>query len=121
MITRIELLQVLTPNKRMGIRVFSLIVLGLLLSSMAFSQEISDDLSKHRIRKNSVDLTLGGSGLFISANYSRIIMVEPNYFLNASVGIGTVIMIGGVSIPHQLTFNFGKKSSFLELGLGGTF
>ena len=103
------------------VRKYNLIILGLLLSSMALSQETHESISKHRIRKNSVDLTLGGSGLFISANYGRIIMVEPNYFLNASVGIGTVIMIGGVSIPHQLTFNFGKKSSFLELGLGGTF
>ena len=102
-------------------RNYSLLVFGLLLSSIVLSQETTNDLNKHRLRKNSIDLTLGGSGLFLSANYTRTIIVKPNYFVSASVGIGTVIMIGGVSVPHQLSFNIGKKSSFLELGLGGTY
>ena len=102
-------------------RGFSLMFIGLFMSTMAFSQVNSDVTDNQKVRKNSVDLTLGGSGLFLSANYSRTILVKPSYFVNASAGIGTVVMIGGVSVPHQLTFNFGKKSSFLELGLGGTF
>ncbi len=100
---------------------YSLVVIALLLSSMAFSQKTPEGLSKQRERKNSVDLTIGGSGLFLSANYSRTIVAKQTYFMNASVGIGTVIMIGGISVPHQLTFNIGKRSSFLELGMGGTY
>jgi hypothetical protein len=108
-------------NKKTRLKSHSLIVVGLLMTTMAFCQEKQDDLGKSKVRKNSVDITLGGSGLFLSTNYSRVIMAKPNYFINASVGIGTVIMTGGITLPHQLTFNFGKKSSFLELGLGGTF
>lgn len=102
-------------------RNFSLMLIGLFMSTMAFSQVNSDVTDNQKVRRNSVDLTLGGSGLFLSANYSRTILVKPSYFVNASAGVGTVIMIGGVSLPHQLTINFGKKSSFLEVGLGGTF
>lgn len=103
------------------IRNNSLIVLCLLLSSMVFSRGNYEDLSKSLKRKNIVDLTIGGTGLFVSANYSRIISVKSNYFIDASVGIGSVPYIGGISLPHQLTFNFGKQSSFWELGVGGTY
>lgn len=101
------------------IRIISLVGLCLLLSVIAYSQE-NEDLSE-TVKKNTVDLTVGGTGLFVSVNYSRILLIKSNYFINTSAGIGTVIMIGGVSVPHQLTFNIGKKSSFLELGIGGTF
>jgi len=107
-------------NKKIRLRNISLIIVGLLVTTIALSQEKQDVLGKSKVRKNSIDLTLGGSGLFLSTNYSRVIMAKPNYFINASIGIGTVIMVGGITLPHQLTCNFGKKNSFLELGLGGT-
>ncbi|MCK5137059.1 MAG: hypothetical protein KAR19_14835 [Bacteroidales bacterium] len=100
---------------------FSLIAFCLLLSPIVYSQENNGDLKKILERKNSVDLTIGGTGLFLSVNYSRILAVKSNYFINTSVGIGTVPFIGGISLPHQVTFNLGKKSSFLELGIGGNF
>jgi len=108
-------------RKMKRIRSFSLIVFCLLLSSMVFSQEKNYDLNTTLKRKNAIDVTLGGTGLFISANYSRIIAVNSNYFVNVSVGVGSVPMVGGTTLPHQLTINFGKESSFLELGIGGTF
>lgn len=55
---------------------------------MAFSQENNSDLSKTFKRMNSADITIGGTGLFIFANYSRVIAVKSNYFINASVGVG---------------------------------
>ncbi len=67
---------------------------------MGFSQENNDDLNKTLKRKNSVDLAIDGTGLFLSTNYSRIIAVKSNYFVNVSVGIGTVPFIGGTSIPY---------------------
>ncbi len=72
-------------------------------------------------KKNTVDVTLGGGGIFVSVNYSRIVFVESKYFLCASVGIGTAPFIGGSTYPHQLSINFGKKRDFLELGLGGSY
>jgi hypothetical protein len=102
-------------------RNYSLLFIALVIPSMVFSQKTADDLTTRNIRKNCIDVTVGGSGLFLSTNYSRVLTVQPGYFVNASVGVGTVIMMGGTSVPHQLTFNFGKKSSFLEVGFGGSF
>ncbi len=72
-------------------------------------------------QKNNVSLTLGGNGLFLSASYDRIISVKPGFFVDASAGIGIIPGVAGPVIPHQVIFNLGKKSSFLELGLGGTY
>ncbi len=72
-------------------------------------------------RKNSVDITIAGTGIGFSANYSRIMAVKEKYFVVASVGVGLLPSVGGVSIPHQITFNFGKHSSFFEAGIGGVF
>lgn len=97
-----------------------LIGMCLLLSVTVYSQENNANLRKS-VMKNSIDLTVGGMGLGASINYSRILLVKSKYFINASVGIGTVPSIGGITIPHQLTYNFGKKNSFLELGVGGSY
>jgi hypothetical protein len=102
-------------------RIISLVGLCLLLSMVVYSQENDNNLSKLVKRKNNIDLTIGGTGLFASVNYNRILLVKSNYFINASVGIGTVPFIGGITLPHQVTFNLGKKSSFLELGIGGSY
>ena len=88
----------------------------LLVSTIAFAQE-----EKRNIIKNSVDATIGGMGLGISLNYSRTISVKDNYFIVASAGIGTLPALGGYSIPHQITYNIGSNSSYLELGLGGNY
>jgi len=72
-------------------------------------------------RKNSVALTFGGTGLFLSVSYDRILVVKPDYFVEASVGIGVFPDIAGAIIPHQIIINKGKKTSFLMIGLGGTY
>jgi len=41
--------------------------------------------------------------------------------MTSSVGIGTVPFVGGFSLPHHLTLNFGRNSSFLEVGIGGSY
>ena len=102
-------------------KIISLAGLCLLLSVIAYSQKNNDDLRRKVGRRNNIDLSIGGTGLFASVNYNRIILVKSNYFINASVGIGTVPYAGGITIPHQVTFNLGGKSSFLELGIGGTY
>jgi hypothetical protein len=101
-------------------RIINLVGLCILLSSMVYSQENDDNLRKLE-RKNNIDLTIGGNGLFASINYSRILLTKSNYFINATIGIGTVPFTGGITIPHQITFNLGKKNSFIELGIGGSY
>lgn len=85
---------------------------------MLFSSSITCfGQSKPPIKKNIIDITLGGTGIFASINYSRVLLAKENYFINTSLGIGTVA--SGATIPHQLTINLGKQSSFFETGIGG--
>ena len=104
-------------------KIVNLLFVGffLMLSTVTSAQENNDSVNERLVRKNNVDLTFGGTGLFVSVNYSRILLVKPNYFINASIGVGSVPVTGGIVIPHQATINLGKKSNFLELGIGGSY
>ena len=103
------------------IKIISLFIFYLLLINPSYSQINNHDLKSTIDRKNIIDITLLGQGGFLSLNYSRILLVRQKYFLNASVGTGMVPYYSGFSVPHQLTFNIGKNTSFFEIGLGGTF
>ncbi len=103
-----------------AIRWISLIFFTLFLTNTSYCQFNDHDPGNTIIRKNIIDITLLGQGGFLSANYSRILLVRKKYFLIASIGIGMVPYYAGFSLPQQLTFNIGKKTSFLEAGLGGT-
>jgi hypothetical protein len=70
---------------------------------------------------NTIDMTYGGSGLYVSANYSRKILEENDYFINASVGAGSFIGLGGLTLAQQVTFNYGRGNNYLEAGLGGSY
>ena len=72
-------------------------------------------------RINVVDITLGGPGLFVSLNYSRKHYIRREYFLNVSAGAGSYPGIGGISLPHQLTFNYGRGMNYFEAGVGGSY
>ena len=87
------------------------------------AQEVDRDSAMDETLKtrNVIEIGFGGSGLVISASYSRKLLVKPGYFMNASLGAGTVPLSGGVTIPHQVTFNLGKRKNYLELGVAGTF
>ena len=99
--------------------IFTVVITFIISTSVAFSQ---NDMSNPYLEKrNNIDVTLFGQGWGISANYSRILIVQPKYFLNTSIGIGSLPFLGGTTFPHQLTLNFGKSKSFLEVGIGGTY
>lgn len=91
-------------------------ILLLVFSLSAFSQQESSNK-----KMNSIDLSLGGIGIGASVNYSRVIVSNPSNFLNASLGVGFLPFTGGFTLPHGLSYNLGKSSSFLELGLHGVY
>ncbi len=103
------------------LRIIIIVGLCLLLSVVAYGRMNNGSFRKVVERKNNIDFSTGGTGLFASFNYSRIVLVKSNYFINVSVGIGSVPFVGGTTFPHQVTFNLGRKNSFLELGIGGTY
>ena len=72
-------------------------------------------------KRNAVDFTLAGSGIFASVNYNRIVYVSKSYFVNTSAGIGVVPFFLGSVFPHQASINIGKKRDFLEIGIGGSY
>ncbi|MEE9437811.1 MAG: hypothetical protein V3V14_02345 [Saprospiraceae bacterium] len=83
---------------------------------LKIAEELSVDM-----KKNVVDLSFGGSGQFLSLNYTRVLKIEKKYFISGLIGVGTTLFTdyqgysdseGGTSIPHQLSINFGKKNAF---------
>lgn len=98
----------------------------LYLSIGAFAQDTvsvqEERVPKFEInKKNAVDLSVGGTGLFVSANYNRIVWAQPDYFMASSVGFGSIPIIGGFCFPHQLTVNIPQNKYFWEFGLGGSY
>ena len=87
--------------------------------STLFSQEKVK--TEFTVPSNSIEANLSLLFLAPSLEYGRILLHKEKWFLNGSAGIGTVAMAGGITVPHQLTFNFGKRSSFFEVGAGGIF
>jgi hypothetical protein len=71
--------------------------------------------------RNSIFAELGGQGLLFTFNYdARFLKKEsgPGY----RVGVGYMKMDDNSTLTIPVSFNYllGKKSKFLELGLGGT-
>ncbi len=92
------------------------------LLMLLFLGSVADGNGFHEpgIQKNTVSVDLGGNGLFLSLSYGRVLIQKERCFIAGLLGVGSVPFIGGITIPHQVTFNLGKRRSFLEMGLGGT-
>jgi|WetSurMetagenome_2_1015567.scaffolds.fasta_scaffold90959_2 hypothetical protein len=82
---------------------------------------------------NSINVDLLGNATLIGISYERIIKTSKNSFLAGKLGVGygkellldyydTLVTKFPVylSLPHQVTFNIGKKRHFIEAGIGGT-
>jgi len=100
---------------------FSLIIFLTAIALSSFGQIDSLKYNALVKKQNSFDVSIGGLGLFASLNFSRYVLIKENYFVNTSIGIGTAPMVGGMILPHQITFNYGKNRKFLEVGMGGTY
>ncbi len=70
-------------------------------------------------RRNQISLGAGGTGLFLSTSYERLFLIRERGFLALSVGAGITPVVGGITLPHHLTWNLGSGNSFFEAGLGG--
>lgn len=105
----------------------SLIVLMLLMPSFfCFSQNEVEHTEKRAM--NAVTIGFMGEGNLLSLNYSRKILVRRKFFVDAKLGIGILyseIPIFGDEaatvwgLSHTISFNYGGKGHFLELGIGG--
>lgn len=74
---------------------------------------------------NTIFFDLGGTGLFSSVNYGRVLGRHDGYFISGIAGIGMFPPLGGtgatLTIPQQFTLSLGRGIHFLEAGLGGTY
>jgi hypothetical protein len=70
----------------------------------------------------AVFLEIGGPGIFFSANYDTRFAPKPDGF-GARLGLGYIYADNAdfITVPVQINYLLGKRNSFLELGLGGTF
>ncbi len=102
------------------IRSFSVFILILLTTTITISaqEKTKNDLP---VSENSIGISLNFPFIAPAIEYGRVLLRKERWFLNGSAGVGTIAYAGGVTVPHQLTFNFGKRSSFFEAGVGGVF
>ncbi|HLF65739.1 MAG TPA: hypothetical protein VI603_18405 [Saprospiraceae bacterium] len=112
------------------------IVLSILISflnltyTVVLSQSKTDSLYKRPA--NSFNVNLLGDASIVSCSYERLFYTKSNFFIAAKLGVGYSkefrICFGRcttrpntyLTIPHHLTMNLGKRTSFLEIGIGGT-
>jgi hypothetical protein len=100
-------------------------------SSQLFAEKYSDSSIVRPY--NSVSINMFGDGSILSAGFERLFEQKTNFFLSGKIGIGFTqefrICVWGpcdkpknfLTLPHQITANFGKGRHFLEMGAGGTF
>ena len=101
------------------IKFLTLIAISLLVTTSIFSQE--ETQKKFSVPKNSTYINLNMPFFAPSIEYGRVLHSGTKGFLDASAGIGSISFAGGVTVPHKLSYNFGKKSSFLEVGVGSVY
>lgn len=80
---------------------------------------------------NSLYVSFMGDFSLFAVNYERSIPLKAGIHFSSKIGLGYLREIfciyscendhGFVTIPHHLTANFGKKRSFLEVGIGATY
>ena len=93
--------------------------LFLMISIAVYSQEKTKN--SFTVPKNSVYLNLNMPFFAPSVEYGRVLYSGSKGFLDGLVGVGSISFAGGVTVPHKVSFNFGEKNSFIEVGIGGVY
>ncbi len=99
----------------------SLLFVLIVISLSVLAQESKDQTSTERAK--SVYAEIGGNGLFLSANYDfRFAKKQDGFGARAGVGFIPDVGFGGSAVTFPLGVNYllGKRSSYLEAGLGVT-
>ncbi len=99
--------------------IFSMAVFISQADAQNLSKTNSDSVSVHRAQ--TVFVEVGAAGLFFSANYDTRFSQRRDGF-GGRIGMGAWGSVGTTFITFPFQFNYlsGGKSSFLELGAGGT-
>ncbi|MCH2044113.1 MAG: hypothetical protein MK212_08210 [Saprospiraceae bacterium] len=95
-----------------------------------YSISSSNNLSLDQKRlKDTTDFSQKAKNIFFAAvlgttglagfGYERVLFKKEKIFMGLSGGVG--FALNGISFPHHISFNLGKKKHCLELGLGGSY
>lgn len=84
----------------------------------------SQDTAGYKGQMNELSVGIIGGGNTVSLNYGRVFLPRSKTFFVASIGMG--IQPSGIfdpeelifGIPHSVTFNYGGRGHYLELGAG---
>ncbi|MBC7413245.1 MAG: hypothetical protein H7331_12420 [Bacteroidia bacterium] len=68
--------------------------------------------------KNVVCVEFLGANSAVSLNYERSFLNRKHFFMDARVGLGTLLVLW--SSTYSMSGNFGGRNHFLELGVGRT-
>jgi len=96
------------------------ILLLIIFCKKSIAQQNSEANS---LNKNSTYIEVGGSGLWYSFNYDRIVRRKERTALSARVGFsyfGNLANTNTITFPLSISFLYGKHKNFLELGGGPT-
>ena len=98
---------------------FFILVIIFFCNLITYSQENKTETTNQRAQ--CVFGELGGNGLMFSANYDiRFAKKQNGFGGRAGLGFFTSIFGSGVTFPLGVNYLLGKRSSYLEAGLGVT-
>ena len=94
-----------------------------LLCCLSTNSVAQDDNNQIGIKQHSIFLELGGSGLWYSLNYDRILRTYENDAITGRIGISYFgdIDDNAITIPVSSSYLLRIKNNYLELGGGPTF
>lgn len=81
------------------------------------------------MRSSNFYFTLFGDVSYLSVNFEKRYVINPGFFVAGKIGLGFSREISFfnspvdtyLALPHQISLNLGHRSSFFEIGMGGTY
>ncbi len=104
-----------------------LIVLSLLPLALSYAQ---DEPTPTIERSDfTISLNMAGDISIISLGFEKLYFIKPAFAITGKIGLGINSEFSLSDnpantyfvLPHHVTANFGKRKSFLELGIGGSY
>lgn len=103
------------------------ILIFLLPFVSSYAQE--DSLTTHNRSDFTMSLNVAGDVSILSLGFDKLFFIKPALTISGKLGLGfngEFDLTDNPSntyfiLPHHVTANYGKKKSFLEFGIGGSF